>query len=193
MSQIEHPEMVRVLAKSGDVIASEMSGFEAHLLHMAVGISGEAAELMDAYATSTEFNKPLDIVNILEELGDLEFYIEGFRQGLEIDRVAVRANEGEPYQSNHTHENAWMCVILNIAAGELLDLTKKMVIYKKTIEITEFTRILGKIDRILGHIRTCHDFTLSDVLDANIAKLGKRYEGFKYSDSAAQTRADKAE
>lgn len=33
--------------------------------------------------------------------------------------------------------------------------------------------------------------TREETIEANIAKLGKRYEGFNYSDQAAQTRADK--
>lgn len=56
-----------------------------HLLHMAVGIAGEAAEILEAVvgflATGT-----LDRENAVEELGDLEFYIEGFRQGIEVPR-----------------------------------------------------------------------------------------------------------
>jgi hypothetical protein len=34
-------------------------------------------------------------------------------------------------------------------------------------------------------------FTHQQALDANIEKLGKRYEGFNYSNQAAQARADK--
>jgi NTP pyrophosphatase (non-canonical NTP hydrolase) len=40
--------MVKALVKSGEVIANEMTGSNAHLLHMAVGIAGEAGELLDA-------------------------------------------------------------------------------------------------------------------------------------------------
>lgn len=63
------------------------------------------------------YRKPLDRENVLEELGDLEFYMEGIRQGLGITR--------------------------------------------------------------------------EQCLEANIAKLGKRYEGMRYTDGAEQERADK--
>lgn len=114
---VTHSEMVAGLAKSGDTIAAEMTGPDAHLLHMAVGISSEAGELLDAIKKRVIYRKDLDLDNVIEELGDLEFYLEGIRQGLCITR--------------------------------------------------------------------------DECLEANIAKLSKRYEKLQYSDTAAQERADK--
>jgi NTP pyrophosphatase (non-canonical NTP hydrolase) len=109
--------MVKSLAKDGSIIASELTGEDAHLMHMAIGVCGEAGELLDAIKKRVIYRKPLDLDNVREELGDIEFYLEGIRQGL--------------------------------------------------------------------------GFTREECLDANIQKLRKRYEGLKYSDSAAQQRADK--
>lgn len=39
---IKHDEMVKALAKSGEKIAAEINAEDAHLMHMAIGISGEA-------------------------------------------------------------------------------------------------------------------------------------------------------
>jgi len=113
-----HQEMVSKLVKSGDIIVSEVNGSDMHLIHMMMGVTGEAGELMDAIKKSVIYRKPLDRINVLEELGDIEFYLEGLRQQLDITRDLVLA--------------------------------------------------------------------------ANIEKLSKRYEGFKYSDTAAKNRADKA-
>jgi len=115
---ILHHEMVRTLIKSGEVIQSELTAEDCNLLHMAVGISGESGELLDAIKKSVIYRKPLDMANMIEELGDLEFYMEGVRQAIGVTR--------------------------------------------------------------------------QECLDANIEKLGKRYEGMKYSNQAAQSRADKA-
>ena len=41
----DYSDMVATLAKSGDAIVSELTGSDAHNLHMAVGISGESGEL----------------------------------------------------------------------------------------------------------------------------------------------------
>lgn len=110
--------MVTALVKDGAKIKEEVTGEDCHLLHMVVGISGEAGELLDAIKKQVIYRKPLDRENVLEELGDLEFYMEGVRQ----------------------------------AVG----------------------------------------FTREECLEANIAKLSKRYADLKYSDQAAQDRADKA-
>lgn len=60
-----------------------------NLEHMVIGICGEAGELADAIKKYTIYEKPLDVVNVLEELGDLEFYIAGLRQMLAINRTRV--------------------------------------------------------------------------------------------------------
>lgn len=116
--KIVYGDMVKALTKPGQSILDSLGAEQAHIIHMTLGISGEAGEILDAVKKSAIYKKELDVENLIEELGDIEFYLEGLRQGLGITR-----------------------------------------------ELT---------------------------IKANIAKLGKRYEGFKYSDKAAQERADKA-
>jgi hypothetical protein len=84
---------------------------------MAIGIAGEAGELLEPILEMV-LGGELDVANCLEESGDIEFYHEGFRQGLAVEREVI--------------------------------------------------------------------------LMGNMSKLGKRYDGFKYSNDAAQQRADKA-
>ena len=115
--KIVFEEMVAALVKDGALILQEMTPQQADLLHMGVGVSGEAGELLDAIKKHTIYGKPLDVENVIEELGDLEFYMERVRQLINITR-------------------------------------------EQTIE-------------------------------ANIAKLGKRYSSGKYSNQQAQARADK--
>ena len=100
------------------VMPAELSAGSCNQMHMAVGVAGESAELLDAILTSFTNSTPLDLENVIEELGDIEFYMSGLRQQLQISR--------------------------------------------------------------------------DEVLQANINKLSVRYEGLKYSDDAAKTRADKA-
>ena len=83
---IQHPDMVRSLVKPGAQIIAHLTPESAHTLHMTVGIAGEAGELLDAIKKHVIYNKPLDRANVIEELGDLEFYMEGLRQGLDISR-----------------------------------------------------------------------------------------------------------
>lgn len=84
-------DMVQRLAKPGVMICNSLTPFNAHMWHMATGISGEAGELLDAIKKVAIYNKPIDRQNVIEELGDLEFYMEGIRQALSIPREDVIA------------------------------------------------------------------------------------------------------
>lgn len=112
-----HRDMVRVLAKPGEEILKALTPEAVGMWHMATGISGEAGELIDAIKKYVAYNKDLDRNNVIEELGDLEFYMEGLRQLINVSRA--------------------------------------------------------------------------EVLEKNFSKLNVRYQGMKYSDTAAQARADK--
>lgn len=90
---VTHPELVKALVKPGYQIRDEMSGDDANLMHMTIGISGEAGELLDAVKKRVIYRKPLDVCNVVEELGDIEFYMEGIRQELNITReMCLEAN-----------------------------------------------------------------------------------------------------
>jgi len=87
MSKIKHDEMVATLVKPGYAIRESLTTHDCHILHMVMGISGESGELLDAIKKSVIYRKPIDRDNVIEELGDLEFYMEGLRQGLNITRA----------------------------------------------------------------------------------------------------------
>jgi NTP pyrophosphatase (non-canonical NTP hydrolase) len=81
-----YEKMVADLAKPGVDIVRQTCPQKAHLNHMAIGVSGEAGELLDAIKRHTIYDKPLDRENVVEELGDLEFYLEGLRASIGITR-----------------------------------------------------------------------------------------------------------
>lgn len=64
----------------------DMDARQAHLLHMSIGIVGEAIELLQAVHQHIAYGNPLDWDHLVEESGDIEFYHEGFRQGAELSR-----------------------------------------------------------------------------------------------------------
>ena len=82
----EFEQMVSDLIKPGATILATLTPEKVNVWHMATGITGEAGELLDAIKKHVAYNKPLDVVNVVEELGDLEFYMEGLRQALNITR-----------------------------------------------------------------------------------------------------------
>ena len=87
-----HREFVRKLCKAGSVIAEELTPDDCHRLHMAIGISGEAGELLDAIKKATIYRKQLDIANIVEECGDLLFYIAGMLDSIGVDIESAMAS-----------------------------------------------------------------------------------------------------
>lgn len=86
MKQLEYDAMVMQLAKPGVDIASQITPLQAHQLHMAVGVAGESGELLDAIKKHVVYRNPLDIQNVIEELGDLEFFMSGLRQSIGVTR-----------------------------------------------------------------------------------------------------------
>lgn len=90
---ITHEQMVAALRKPGDAIAATVDAQKLDLLHMAVGVAGEAGELLDAFKKHVFYNKPIDLANVVEELGDIEFYLQGIRATLNLQReVILREN-----------------------------------------------------------------------------------------------------
>ena len=86
MNDINHADMVKVLAKPGEDILASLTPAKCHLWHMASCAPSEAGELFDAVKRFCIYEEELDRTNVIEELGDLEFYMEGLRQGLGISR-----------------------------------------------------------------------------------------------------------
>lgn len=86
---MEHEELVAKLKKPGEQILETLTSEKVDLWHMATLLVGEAAEILDAVKKHVVYNKPLDVENIHEELGDLEFGSEGIRQILGLLRSSI--------------------------------------------------------------------------------------------------------
>lgn len=86
MKNISHPQLVAALVKKGEDIIAELTPDKANLWHLASCIPSEAGELFDAIKKGAIYGREIDRDNVVEELGDLEFYMEGLRQGLGITR-----------------------------------------------------------------------------------------------------------
>lgn len=88
-----HAEMVATLAKPGIQVLESLTPNKADMWHAATGIVGESGELIDAIKKHVIYNKELNMKNVIEELGDMEFYMEQLRQRLNITREeTIQAN-----------------------------------------------------------------------------------------------------
>ena len=59
------------------------------LTHAAMGVAGEAGELVDLIKKHVFTGKPLHYDQVIAEMGDLEFYLQALRNQLQIDREDV--------------------------------------------------------------------------------------------------------
>lgn len=81
------------LKKDGQDIKESLTAEKCDLLHMGFGLVLEASELGDAIKKHVIYNKPLDRENVVEELGDIMFYMEGLMQALGISgEECIEAN-----------------------------------------------------------------------------------------------------
>ncbi len=177
---VRYDQMVRNLFKP-------MPTESATRLHAAVGIAGEAAELILANS----------IENIVEELGDIEFYVEAYFQSIGgrrsalADQMALEAGDPSGRQVLGT-----VTIAISATAGALLDLTKKGWVYEKPFDENTERAIryeLLRLEVMMSQLRDMVGVRQADVLGANQGKLGKRYPEGVYTDKAAQVRADKPE
>ena len=93
MPKTNFQTLARNYAKSGSAIVSDMTPVTAHLLHMAVGVSGEAGELLDAIKKCALYRKNLDRDNVVEEIADIRFYLAGIMNTLNISEDELLAQE----------------------------------------------------------------------------------------------------
>lgn len=89
--QQDHQDLVRRLKKSPEQIFESFGDDKLDMVHMMMGLSGEVGELMDTIKKHTIYDQALDYKNVLEELGDVEFYLEGLRQILDVNRQETLA------------------------------------------------------------------------------------------------------
>jgi NTP pyrophosphatase (non-canonical NTP hydrolase) len=113
LAQFEN--MTLALAKDGEDIVKNLTPEQANLWHMATGVSGEAGELLDAIKKHVIYQKPLDVENVKEELGDILFYMSNLMQSVglsfeevlqhNVDKLSVRHSSGS-YSNKQAQERA---------------------------------------------------------------------------------------
>ena len=65
---------------------------EADTIHMLFGVTTEVGELMDVFKKYLAYGKPIDWVNVREELGDIMYYLASFCNinGIDLEDVLER-------------------------------------------------------------------------------------------------------
>jgi NTP pyrophosphatase (non-canonical NTP hydrolase) len=71
------------------------------MLHAALGVCGEAGELGDAIKKHVIYEKELDRKNVVEELGDLRFYMQALMNKLGISEEELLQHNVEKLQERY--------------------------------------------------------------------------------------------
>ena len=108
-------KMTLALAKDGEDILKNLTPEQANMWHMVTGVGGEVGEIVDCIKKHVIYQKPLDVENIKEELGDLLFYMSNLMQSVglsfeevlqhNIDKLSVRYASGK-YSNQQAQERA---------------------------------------------------------------------------------------
>lgn len=110
------------------------------------------------------------------------------------DMVNRLAKDGEAIMAQMT---PWKAHIDHMAkgmageAGEVVDCIKRHTVYNKELDVKNLQEELGDTLFFMQGIMREFGWSFTDLMEANMRKLDKRYASGTYSDEQAQNRADK--
>lgn len=147
---------------------------EAQVKHAILGMITEIGELADNVKRNFVYEKPLDMVNGEEEIGDICWYLNLYCAEMDITGHELDVMRGK----------AKPCDTLLDA---VLDIVKWLGLLGSAPTRWIVEGLVSTLTYLCLHFET----SLDTALDRNIAKLKKRYPD-NYSNEAALARADKA-
>lgn len=177
-------EMVLNLRKPPEDIAEHLHehAHKAHLVHMAMGVIGEAVELHLGQLAH-------DLPNVIEECGDVEFFLEGCRHGWNwrVPPLTRRTKSQNPPMASSND-------ILR-AAEAVMDMIKKYSVYEKPLKLDAYGEALQGLADALDGFYAANSLQRRLIIRDNMTKLltgaNARYKDGNYSNDQAQKRADK--
>ena len=148
-------------------------------MHILMGVMGEGGELIDAYKKHLIYGKELDKVNVLEEAGDLCWFLNFFMViGEAPDDFLDTVYEGaQEYKGQHG------VLVPKQAITNLMGTIGQFCNTDSDPDARIFAIIPTMIFALDCLLADC-GYTMAQALERNIDKLAARY-GDKYSDLAA--------
>lgn len=172
-------------------------GFSMNMLHASLGIVTETAELLDAYKKHIFYDKPLDLVNIQEEIGDIFWYLAIPLRSLEKRRMDICINqfnlEFERYESKYPNQKGNLTDLLIHLHFRIVALSKSLnFAYDEKKEYCFMTNDLFLVFESISLLCNQLKLDIKEILQININKLAKRYPD-KFDSNLALNRDLKAE
>lgn len=149
------------------------------LLHAVMGILTEVEEVLDNYISQDSTQVNLDPVNILEEIGDITWYlaIVGRMYNLSLPGK-VESKFSKPLD---------IVLQINKFSLKLLDMLKKKLYYNKPINDELFVEYTQMVSVLILEYMSYYKINIEESFDINISKLKARY-GEKFSSERAINR-----
>jgi len=85
----KHRMLVMDLTKPAAEIDANLEGVDIDAMHAALGIAGEGGEVVDLVKKTVINGRMMDTNKLMEELGDLEFYLSLLRRTYDLDREVI--------------------------------------------------------------------------------------------------------
>lgn len=95
---MKHKDLVRNLKKPQEQLLLEAMKDPRKLdaMHFAIGLASDAGELLDCLKKYAIYNQPINKENLIEELGDIEWFLQAIRDLFHISRErTIKANIGK--------------------------------------------------------------------------------------------------
>lgn len=170
-------------------------------MHFVLGIHSEAGELADCVKAHVVYGKPLDLVNIKEECGDMLWFLNYMADmvGNPFQNFAEFAFNRMPTMSPATPRTdpTWYIELGSYSISLSQHASDLVTAFYDYVTASDDEQQLASVhleaavgDMLLGIrglLNTC-GMTLSEAMQANIDKLAVRYADQIYKDEAALSR-----
>lgn len=146
------------------------------MLHMALGMISEAGEIADAIKAHMIYGKPIDILNIKEEMGDGLWFATGAMRLLQLDvqetmdGVGVAGTVRKERLIRYAIRAADAAAAVSIRIDDYVTDGRPLSLPSLAQELRRYAAQLQAIGAVYG-------ITLAEAAEANIAKLSARYGG----------------
>jgi len=170
-----------------DVLFAKETDFDSPEQHALIGISTELGELSDAFKKHKAYGERFDVDNVLEELGDIIFYIFSLSQRIEHPSILNPQTIKRELASvaNDNIKVDAIGVALRLAEISLGSLNASVRLETPHINYL-LTRMFVTVILLGLHL----DILIDDIFQHNIAKLKVRYPN-GFSPEHAVRRMDK--
>lgn len=155
-----------------------------------MGLAGEASEVAEYLKTVVFYGRPLNVVTLIKELGDVHWYDVMVAKMFDIDgdEIVPVPSELDPKDMAGQTLHLYYAISVASAAGAANDYLKKVLFHGHAFDRDRLIVELGKLRWYLAKAAEIVGISEAQVIQANVDKLRARYpDGF--SKAASQNRA----